>query len=127
MHYLRLALLVATFGMFNIVSAQNVTSASADEIGQAWAGNKIGAELKYGNKRLQITGVVDSLSSVGGRYYIALKAQGLFLGVYVYLDPSAPLDAVANLSTGQRVTMQCDGMKDSFGIEFYQGRLLKAK
>lgn len=125
MRFLRLVLSITIAGMFHIVSAQSITSASADEIGRAWKGNALGADLKYGKKPLHITGVVNKVDSRRGRYYVALKAEGLFLGIYVYLDPSAPLEEIANLSAGQIVTMYCDDIKDSLGIECDDGRLVK--
>jgi len=125
MRFLRLVLSITIAGMFHIVSAQSITSASADEIGRDWKRNALGADLKYGKKTLNITGVVVTVDSIFDRYYVALKAEGLFTGIRVYLDPSAPVEEIANLSAGQRVTMYCANIKDSLGLECYDGRLVK--
>ena len=80
--------------------------------------------MAYGNKPLHITGIIDDISSNFGDYYVALKAGGTFLGIYVYVQNSA-LNDVAALSSGEKVTMYCENFEDNLGFECYNGYPVK--
>ena len=104
--------------------AQDVTQVTADELASSWSSNELRANMAYGNKPLHITGIIDDISSIFGDYYVALKASGTFLGIYVYVQNSA-LNDVAALSSGEKVTMYCENFKDNLGFECYNGYPVK--
>ena len=104
--------------------AQDVTQVTADELASTWSSNQLRADMAYGNRPLHITGIVDEISDVLGDYYVALKARGTILGIYVYVKNSA-LNDVAALSSGEKVTMYCENFTENFGFECYNGHLVK--
>ena len=104
--------------------AQEVVQVTADDLARSWSNNQLAAEMKYGKKPLQISGVVDRISSAGDRYYVAVDAAGTFLGISVYVRPDA-LDDVAELTKGQLVTMYCENFEDVVSFQCHNGYVVK--
>ena len=100
--------------------AEDITAVTADELARAWSNNQLAAELKYSKKPLQLTGMVDRISSAGDRYYVGLDAAGTFLGISVYVRPDA-LDKVAELQKGQTITMYCENFEDVISYQCHNG------
>ena len=100
--------------------AEDITTVTADELARAWSNNQLAAELKYSKKPLQLTGMVDRISSSGDRYYVALDAAGTFLGISVYVRSDA-LAKVAELQKGQTITMYCENFGDVISYQCHNG------
>ena len=103
--------------------AEDITIVTADELARAWSNNQLAAELKYSKKPLQLTGIVDRISSAGDRYYVGLDAAGTFLGISVYVRPDAP-DKVAELQKGQTITMYCENFEDVISYQCHNGYVM---
>ena len=104
--------------------AEDITAVTADELARAWSNNQLAAELKYSKKPLQLTGMVDRISSAGDRYYVGLDAAGTFLGISVYVRPDA-LDKVAELQKGQTITMYCENFEDVISYQCHNGYVVE--
>ena len=103
--------------------AEDITTVTADELARAWSNNQLAAEMKYSKKPLQLTGMVDRISSAGDRYYVGLDAAGTFLGISVYVRPDA-LDKVAELQKGQTITMYCENFEDVISYQCHNGYVI---
>ncbi len=107
----------------NFSHAEDITTVTADELARAWSNNQLAAEMKYSKKPLQLTGMVDRISSAGDRYYVGLDAAGTFLGISVYVRPDA-LDKVAELQKGQTITMYCENFEDVISYQCHNGYVI---
>lgn len=108
----------------NFSHAEDITTVTADELARAWSNNQLAAEMKYSKKPLQLTGMVDRISSAGDRYYVGLDAAGTFLGISVYVRPDA-LDKVAELQKGQTITMYCENFEDVISYQCHNGYVVE--
>ena len=107
----------------NFSHAEDITTETADELARAWSNNQLAAEMKYSKKPLQLTGMVDRISSAGDKYYVGLDAAGTFLGISVYVRPDA-LDKVAELQKGQTITMYCENFEDVISYQCHNGYVI---
>ena len=107
----------------NFSHAEDITTVTADELARAWSNNQLAAEMKYSKKPLQLTGMVDRISSAGDKYYVGLDAAGTFLGISVYVRPDA-LDKVAELQKGQTITMYCENFEDVISYQCHNGYVI---
>lgn len=124
---IKLRVLFLVFGLLSAACsvADDVVSVTADEVARVWTGNAVAGKSRFGDRTLHITGVIESIDeNWSGDPYVVLKAKGTFMGIWVYLSSRVDIDEVAALSKGQRVTLECDGLKDMMGLECTNGRIV---
>ena len=78
-----------------------------------YSANEIAADQKYKGKRLQVSGVVDSIASDIADEPVVVLEDGGFAGVHV---EGLPTTVAANLAKGQTITVNCLGNGEMLGV-----------
>jgi len=86
-------------------------SVSADQLSSAYNANEVSADDKYKDKKLVVTGTINSIGKdIADTSYITLQSDGDLLGVQCMFDDQYK-PQLAKLHKGQRVRLQgtCKG------------------
>ena len=81
---------------------------SAVALFQAYEANEIAAQRDYEDQVFLVTGIVESISDdILGTPYVTLETESALSSVQAMFNDDPDLDALAALSQGQAVTVQC--------------------
>lgn len=99
-----------------------VASLTADQLLDEYKKNEVGADQKYKDKLVEISGQVSEVKKdLFGRYFVGLGTaqEGEMFDVMCYLDPSAYDDA-GKLKKGDKVKLQgsCEGRAGGLALIF---------
>jgi len=84
-------------------------TASASEVQKAYDENQVAADKKYFEKKLFLTGTVNSINSgIGNKPYITLVGTN-FLNSPILRFNSASVEKIANLKKGREIMVVCSG------------------
>lgn len=124
-----LVALVAIIGMFSGGGGGKSASNSADpaaapveamkvsvsELARAYAANEAAAQQTYGDKVLEVSGVIHTIDlDISDKPYLVLDAAGSFLGAQMHLTEASQAKA-SGLAKGQRVTAICQKVSEVVG------------
>ncbi|CAM8673046.1 zinc ribbon domain-containing protein [Sphingobium sp.] len=92
--------------------AKAVTSVA---LAKAYEDNEAAAQKEYGDQRLEVTGVVQSINlGMGDEAFVVLEGVNMFSGPQVHFAGDAK-DAAASLRKGQALTVTCAGVSEVIG------------
>jgi tRNA_anti-like len=85
---------------------------SASQLFQAYDANEMAAQQQYGDKLLEVSGVVDGVDlDIGDDPVVKLRTSNQFMPVSVYLT-EATAAAAAGFQKGQKITILCESISE---------------
>lgn len=92
---------------------ETVIEISPEDLQQAYSENEVAADEKYDGKMLKITGTIDSIGKdIVDKVYVTLETGEYWEEIQCYFSSKAQIEAVANLKSGDVITIigRCDGL-----------------